>query len=135
MEFVIHVNYFKKNLHKTQICNSPFSVRAKQTTTTLNCVPWRVCQHYYRSFDCSAYIRIAMTVGAHFGRGTNFTRSSPTSINTKCIIMDSCPFLWGLRTNPLFERIVFNCIPFFRNHPSKSPADIRSTPPKKKKTL
>ena len=44
-----------RNLHKTQICNSPFSIRAKQTTTTLNGVPRRVCKHYYRSFDCSAY--------------------------------------------------------------------------------
>ena len=49
------INCFLRKVHKTQMCNSPFSIHAKQTTTTLNDVRWRVCKHYYPSFDCSAY--------------------------------------------------------------------------------
>ena len=56
-------------MHKTQICNSPFSIRAKQTTTTLNGVPWRVCKHCYRSFDCSAYQDRYDTGGPVWPRG------------------------------------------------------------------
>ena len=34
---------------------STFCICAKETNTTLNCVPWRVCKYYYCWFDCIAY--------------------------------------------------------------------------------
>ena len=55
VEFVKQSIVFLRKVHKTQMCNSPFSIHARQTTITLNDVRWRVCKHYYPSFDCSAY--------------------------------------------------------------------------------
>ena len=51
--FLRHIHYFKKS-SSTHICYSPFCIRAKETNTTLNYVPERVCKYYYR-FYCIAY--------------------------------------------------------------------------------
>ena len=52
--FVRHINYLWK-VPKTQMWYSTFCIFAKETNTTLNCVPWRVCKYYYCWFDCIAY--------------------------------------------------------------------------------
>ena len=52
--FVRHINYLR-TVPKTQMWYSTFCICAKETNTTLNCVPWRVCKYYYCWFDCIAY--------------------------------------------------------------------------------
>ena len=66
-----------------------FCIRAKETNTTLNSVPWRFCKYYYRCFDCIAYHECCDR-GDHFGRGAQFTRLSP---NGCCGKVDCVPFV------------------------------------------
>ena len=52
--FVRHINYLRK-VSKTHMWYSTFCICAKETNTTLNCFPWRVCKYYYCWFHCIAY--------------------------------------------------------------------------------
>ena len=56
-----------RKLHKTQICNSPFSIRVQPTTSTLNDVPGGSVNTTILHLT-AVHIRIAMTVAAHFTR-------------------------------------------------------------------